>query len=127
MEPSSPSPETVTSEEGAPAPRVDTVDLSSEQAQHFFDRSIVYQHIQALRGQLAQLKLNWLLATRGLLDDGGRDLHPNKFRIAAGRTRRAIDLLMEHAALLEASPEALLPEPSGIDVVKVMPDLGGEP
>lgn len=109
-------PEEAASEEIVDPTNPEVVDLSKEVAQHFFDRATLYQTIQALRGQLAQAKINTILAQAGVLGAPGQDLHPNKFREAIERARKAIDLLMEHAVIMEGDKEYVVPEPSKLAI-----------
>lgn len=89
------------------------VELTDEKAQHVSDIDAIYGNLRAHRESLSKLKLLAALSKAGITGLP----HLNSIRTDIKNQRKAIGVLVELAGDLAEDPEAVVPEPSDLEVL----------
>ena len=106
--------------EGSPSVE-EAVDIRDEASQKNFDQMTVSNTIRALREALANQKVNYWLAAKGLLvaPQGARAPHPNQIKLEISKTRQQLEWLIA----VSRSDEAI-EYPSDLEVAAALPQQG---
>jgi hypothetical protein len=89
------------------------VELTDEKAQHVSDIDAIYGNLRAHRESLSKLKLLAALSKAGVTSLP----HLNSIKTDIKNQRKAIAVLVELAGVLAEDPEAVVPEPSDLEVL----------
>lgn len=90
------------------------VNIASEEAQQAIERTLCAELIVNARKEVGQRKIEWKLATRGLLPaPPGKGIHPNQVRDAYTEAQARLEELLAMYAL---TAEGVLTSPSSLEI-----------